>query len=86
MRGDFTKTHTIPINDDDECEISPEVEYFSSFIALESGVSSIDVTVPQTIVRIDDNNEPECGKSIRFHNVFVVTLIFFMSRANTCWL
>ena len=59
--GDVSKTHTIIINDDDECEKNPN-ENFLSNIALDSGIPDITVTIPRAIVTIDDIAEPECGK------------------------
>ena len=59
--GDVTRTHTIIINDDDECEKDPNENFFSN-IALDSGVPEITVTVPRAMVTIDDTAEPECGK------------------------
>ena len=58
--GDITRTHTIIINDDDECEKDPNENFFSN-IALDSGV-----TVPRAMVTIDDTAEPECGKHCLF--------------------
>ena len=60
-RGDVTQTHTITIDDDDECEKDPN-ENFLSIIALDSGIPDINVTVPQALVTINDTAEPECGK------------------------
>ena len=59
--GDVTKTHTIIINDDEECEKDPS-ENFLSNIALENSIPGIAVTVPRAMVTIDDTAEPECGK------------------------
>ena len=59
--GDVTKTHTIIINDDDECEKDPNENFFSN-IALDSGVPDITVIIPRAMVTIDDIAEPECGK------------------------
>ena len=61
--GDMTRTHTIIINDDDECEKDPNENFFSN-IALDSGIPEITVTVPRAMVTIDDIAEPECGKHI----------------------
>ena len=60
-RGDVTQTHTITINDDDECERDQNESLFSN-IALVSGIPDINVTVPRATVTIDDTAEPECGK------------------------
>ena len=59
--GDVTKTHTIIINDDNECEKDPNENFFSN-IALDSGVPDITVIIPRAMVTIDDTAEPECGK------------------------
>ena len=59
--GDITRTHTIIINDDDECEKDPNENFFSN-IALDSGIPEITVTVPRAMVTINDTAEPECGK------------------------
>ena len=61
-RGDVTQTHTITINDDDECEKDPNENFFSN-ITLGSGILDIDVTVPRATVTINDTPEPECGKT-----------------------
>ena len=57
--GDTYRTHTIIINDDDECENNPN-EFFFSNIALNSGVQPIHVINPQATVTIDDSRESEC--------------------------
>ena len=57
----MTRTHTIIINDDNECEKDPN-EILLSNIALDSGIPDITVTVPRAMVTIDDIAEPECGK------------------------
>ena len=59
--GDVTRTHTIFINDDDECEKDPNEILFSR-IALENSIPGITVTVPRAEVTINDTAEPECGK------------------------
>ena len=63
--GDITRTHTIIINDDDECGKDPNENFFSN-IALDSGIPEITVTVPRAMVTIDDTAEPECGKHCLF--------------------
>ncbi|CAI8013544.1 hypothetical protein GBAR_LOCUS8570 [Geodia barretti] len=65
--GDVTQTHTITINDDDECENDPNENFFSN-IALDSGIPDITVTVPRATVTIDDTSEPECGQTSVFVN------------------
>ena len=60
-RGDVTQTHTITINDDDECERDQNESLFSN-VSLDSGIPDITVTLPQATVTIDDTAEPECGK------------------------
>ena len=50
--GDMTRTHTIIINDDNECEKDPNENFFSN-IALDSGIPDITVTVPRAMVTID---------------------------------
>ena len=60
--GDVTQTHTITINNDNECEDDPNENFFSN-IALNSGIPDITVTVPQATITIDDSGELECGKS-----------------------
>ena len=59
--GDVTRTHTIIINDDDECEKDPNENFFSN-VALNSGIPDITVTVPRATGTINDTSEPECGK------------------------
>ena len=59
--GDILQSHTITINDDNDCEIGQK-KTFSSYISLESGIGNISVTVPQAIVTIDDTDDLECGK------------------------
>ena len=61
MRGEVIQTHTILIEDDDECEIDPN-EQFLSVMALISGIPGINVTVPRALITIDDRDEFECGK------------------------
>ena len=60
-RGDITRTHTILIPDDGECEDDPNEEFYS-VIALVTGVANISVTVPRATVAIDDSEEIECGR------------------------
>ena len=60
--GDVTQTHTIAINDDDDCEENPNGNFFSN-IALDRGFPDVTVTVHQATVTIDDSGEIECGKS-----------------------
>ena len=59
--GDVTQTHTIIINDDNECEKDPNENFFSN-ISLNSGIPDITVTVPRATVTINGTAEPECGK------------------------
>ena len=61
MRGDVIQTHTILIEDDDECEIGTN-EQFLSNIAVSSGIADIRVTVPQANITIEDSDEFECGR------------------------
>ena len=63
--GDVTQTHTITINDDDECEKDPNENFFSN-ITLDSGIPDIAVTVPQATVTINDTAEQECGKKFLY--------------------
>ena len=60
MRGDVIQTHTILIEDDDECEMGPN-EQFLSNLAVASGIPDIRVTVRQANITIDDSDEFECG-------------------------
>ena len=59
--GDVRVTHTITINQDDECENPPNESFFSD-LALVSGVQPINLIRPRAEVIIDDNLEPECSK------------------------
>ena len=59
--GDVSRTHTISIVDDYECEKDPN-EYFFSNITLDGGAMLVTVTVPQATVTIDDSDQPECGR------------------------
>ena len=58
-RGDVTQTHTITINDDDECEEDPNENFFSN-LTLGVGAGHITVTRPQAEVIINDTDEYEC--------------------------
>ena len=66
--GDTYQTHTIIINDDDECENNPNV--FFSNLALNDGVQPINVINPRATVIIDDSEESECSEycSQKFSN------------------
>ena len=64
--GDVTQTHTISINDDDECEDDPNENFFSN-ITLDSGIN-INITIDQAVITINDTAEPECGKCIIARN------------------
>ncbi|CAI8026301.1 Deleted in malignant brain tumors 1 protein [Geodia barretti] len=57
--GDITQTHTITINDDNDCEENPNENFFSNFV-LDRGFPDVTVTVPQATVTIDDSGEIEC--------------------------
>ena len=81
--GDVTRTHTIFINDDDECEKDPNEHLFSR-IALENSIPGITVTVPQAEVTINDTAEPECGKIAKKSEEVIVSV--FYTRTNHCWL
>ena len=63
MRGDTTQTHTILIEDDDECENYP-TGWFLSSLAVVSGVPDISVSMAQANITIDNNEEFECGKCL----------------------
>ena len=84
--GDVTQTHTITINDDDECEKDPNENFFSN-ITLDSGIPDIAVTVPQATVTINDTAEQECGKKFIYtvkEKLMKIHALFF--RTNRCWL
>ena len=59
--GDERVTHTITINQDDECEDDPYENFFFN-LALEIGMQPITVIQPHTQVIISDDTEPECSK------------------------
>ena len=58
---DVTKSHRIIINQDMECDIPPNENFFSN-ISLNSGISDIFVTKPRATVTIDDSGEVECSE------------------------
>ena len=60
-RGTVRVCHRVTINQDDECEIIPENEFFFSDLVLESGVGEIILRPLTAQVVIDDTAEPECG-------------------------
>ena len=47
LRGDIIQNHTILIEDDSECEISPNELFWTNNIAVSSGIPDISITVPQ---------------------------------------
>ena len=59
--GDTFQTHTIIINNDMDCEGTPNEEFLSN-IALDSGVQPINLINPQATVTIDDSGEAECSE------------------------
>ena len=59
--GDERVTHTITVNQDDECKEDPYKDFFSN-LALVSGVQPITVIRPRAQIIINDSLEPECGK------------------------
>ena len=59
-RGDVIQTHTITINDDNECVSDPNNIFFSN-ISLLSGIPDITLTVPQATVTINDSDDLTCG-------------------------
>ena len=61
--GDERVTHTITINQDNECEDDSSEDFFSN-LAHVSGVQPITVIRPHSQVIIDDTLEPECSKCI----------------------
>ena len=60
-RGTVHVCHTVTINQDNECEILPENEFFFSDLSLESGVGEIVIQSPTAQVIIGDAAELECG-------------------------
>ena len=65
--GQMRATHTIIINQDDDCENSTDENFFSN-IALNSGQRPISVIRPRTTVIIYD---PECSKC----HIYIVILL-----------
>ena len=59
--GQIRATHTIILNQDDDCENDPNENFFSN-IALNSGTLPISVIRLRAEVIIDDSAEPECSK------------------------
>ena len=59
--GDERVTQTITINQDNDCENDPN-EFFSTSLALVSGVQPINVIRPRAQVIINDDLEAECSK------------------------
>ena len=59
--GQVRATHRITINQDGDCENSPNENFFSN-IALTSGHLPINVIRPRVTVIIEDSAEPECSK------------------------
>ena len=59
--GDERVTHTITINQDDECEDDPYEDFFSN-LALENGLQPITVIQPRAQIIISDDMESECSK------------------------
>ena len=59
--GDERVTHTITINQDDECEDDPYEDFFSN-LALENGLQPITVIQPHAQIIISDDMESECSK------------------------
>ena len=59
--GDERVTHTITINQDDECEDDPNEDFFAS-LTLQSGLQPITVIQPQAQIIISDDMESECSK------------------------
>ena len=55
------ETHTVIINQDDECETDPDENFFSNLV-FDTGIQPITVIRPRAEVIIDDSNEPECGR------------------------
>ena len=70
--GQMRATHTIFINQDDDCENDPNEDFFSN-IALDSGIPPISVIRPRAEVIIDDPAEPECSKR-NTHSIVIYTL------------
>ena len=60
-RGTVHVCHTVTINQDNECEILPENEFFFTDLRLENGVGEIVVQSPTAQVIVDDTAELECG-------------------------
>ena len=76
--GDTYQTHTIIINDDDECENNPNV--FFSNLALNDGVQPINVINPRATVTIDDSEESECSEYF-VHKSFLMMETYFVTVA-----
>ena len=77
--GQMRATHTIIINQDDDCENDPNENFFSN-ISLNSGQQPISVIRPRAEVIIDDSAEPECRKC---HTHTMVIYLLFMHCACT---
>ena len=70
VEGQMRATHTIIINQDDDCENDPNENFFSN-ISLNSGQQQlISVIRPRAEVIIDDTDEPECRKC-HTHTLFM---------------
>ena len=62
-RGDAIKTHTIVIQDDDECELT-QPEGFVSAITTVGSIFNIRIAVSHALIVLDDSEEFECGKCL----------------------
>ena len=61
MVGDTISCRFVDISDDNICENEPN-EFFNADILLRGSEGPINVVPSQSMVIIDDTNEPECGK------------------------
>lgn len=59
--SDTRACYRVEINQDNNCEIEPFEDFFST-LRYESGVMPIIIDGTVTRVLIDDTSEPECGK------------------------
>ena len=85
--GDVTQTHTITINQDEECEKNPNENFFSNIVLNDRSIPDITVTEPQATVTIDDAAEPQCG----IYELFcrrrqLLRILFHIPSEHQCWL
>ena len=76
--GQSTRTFTISVINDTQCNKDPNKQFFASLSAI-AGIQFINITVSEATITIDDSSEPECGQ---FSYPYLVRYLKFLPAAD----